>query len=282
MINQNKLFLSRLWRKEGVWKMAKKDGMYFYNDWLTPFEKLDRSEVGDLVIAMMRYFIKGEEPPEFQGLAGMAADFIFPQIDRSMEYARLGSRGGIATMQKSRSSGKESPCAEKKDITVQKEPVIEPKEPKEPTEPEPFELQPVEYFSEEEALPPARKVDEKPQENYATVEQRMFEEMVREDRFNKFWRNYPKKAGKQEAKLAFEKLSPDDGLLKRMISALEKQKETQMWKKEEGRFIPYPARWLEGKRWEDEEGTQVADTSREQTFDTDDFFEAALRRVYDN
>ena len=49
--------------------MAKKDGMYFYNNWLVPLEKLEYAEVGALVIAMMKYFVHGEEQPFFQVFA---------------------------------------------------------------------------------------------------------------------------------------------------------------------------------------------------------------------
>ena len=36
-----------------------------------------------------------------------------------------------------------------------------------------------------------------------------------------------------------------------MLKAIEAQKRTPDWFKQEGQFIPYPATWLNGKRWED-------------------------------
>ena len=37
-----------------------------------------------------------------------------------------------------------------------------------------------------------------------------------------------------------------------MTAAIAKQKLSDQWTKEGGQFIPHPATWLNGKRWEDE------------------------------
>lgn len=73
-----------------------------------------------------------------------------------------------------------------------------------------------------------------------------------ETRFNAFWSAYPKKKGKQAAEKAFKKIAPDETLLETMLNALEEQKRSAEWQKDNGQFIPHPATWLNGKRWEDE------------------------------
>ena len=66
--------------------------------------------------------------------------------------------------------------------------------------------------------------------------------------FEKFWEAYPKKVGKKEASRAFKKVKePLDVLL----DAIEEQKLSEQWSKENGRFIPNPATWLNQGRWED-------------------------------
>ncbi len=70
--------------------------------------------------------------------------------------------------------------------------------------------------------------------------------------FDRFWRAYPKKKGKQDARKAWDKLSPDMDLCRVMAAALERQKRSRDWLREDGRYIPYPATWLRGRRWEDE------------------------------
>lgn len=72
------------------------------------------------------------------------------------------------------------------------------------------------------------------------------------DLFNQFWAAYPKHIAKQSAVKAFEKLKPDEKLLETMLKALEMQKESKQWEKDGGAFIPYPATWLNQRRWEDE------------------------------
>lgn len=66
--------------------------------------------------------------------------------------------------------------------------------------------------------------------------------------FERFWEAYPKKTAKQQAEKAFIKLNVNDGLLDTMLTALEKQ--SSQW--QQMQYIPYPATWLNGRRWEDE------------------------------
>ncbi len=73
--------------------------------------------------------------------------------------------------------------------------------------------------------------------------------------FEKFWELYPKKKGKEKAQRAWQRLKPDERLYQLMTSALELDKQSETWCRENGRFIPYPASWLNGRRWEDEHQT---------------------------
>lgn len=70
--------------------------------------------------------------------------------------------------------------------------------------------------------------------------------------FEKFWAAYPKKTAKQNALKCWIKLNPDEELTAEILASLERQKKSVQWTKDNGQFIPYPATWLNGKRWEDE------------------------------
>jgi hypothetical protein len=70
--------------------------------------------------------------------------------------------------------------------------------------------------------------------------------------FQKFWGVYPKKVAKDAALKAFKKLAPDESLLNKIVSSVESFTQTRDWQKEDGQFIPNPATWLNGRRWEDE------------------------------
>lgn len=67
--------------------------------------------------------------------------------------------------------------------------------------------------------------------------------------FEEFWKAYPRKEGKQKARQAFEKVTVP---LETLLQALEQQKQSAQWTKDGGQFIPHPATWLNGKRWEDQ------------------------------
>lgn len=70
--------------------------------------------------------------------------------------------------------------------------------------------------------------------------------------FEVFWAAYPRHTGKQDAYKAFVKLKPDEALMQAILAGIEKQKQSAQWTKDGGQFIPHPATWLNGCRWEDE------------------------------
>ncbi len=41
-----------------------------------------------------------------------------------------------------------------------------------------------------------------------------------------------------------------------ILNSLEQQKHSVQWTKDGGQYIPYPATWLNGRRWEDESEVQ--------------------------
>lgn len=70
--------------------------------------------------------------------------------------------------------------------------------------------------------------------------------------FEEFWKAYPKKKAKEAARKAWVKLKPDETLGKEIIQAVMENSKSKDWLKENGKYIPYPATYLNGKRWEDE------------------------------
>ncbi|UCV15520.1 helix-turn-helix domain-containing protein [Quatrionicoccus australiensis] len=73
-----------------------------------------------------------------------------------------------------------------------------------------------------------------------------------DDGFATFWAQYPKKVAKPQALKAWKKIKPAGQLLASLMAALDKQKASADWLKDGGQFIPHPATWLNGRRWEDE------------------------------
>jgi hypothetical protein len=66
--------------------------------------------------------------------------------------------------------------------------------------------------------------------------------------FELFWAAYPRKVGKQAAKKAFSKVSVP---VKTLIDAVNSQKNSEQWRRDNGQYIPNPATWLNQGRWDD-------------------------------
>jgi len=69
--------------------------------------------------------------------------------------------------------------------------------------------------------------------------------------FEAFWKEYPKKAEKADAFKAWKRAEsrPDIQTLLKILAA---HKNSFDWKKDNGKYVPYPARWINRKRWEDD------------------------------
>ncbi len=68
------------------------------------------------------------------------------------------------------------------------------------------------------------------------------------DQFEIFWKGYPKKTAKENAKKAWLKIKPNDELIAKITKAVKEQKLSER----ESQFIPHAATWLNARRWEDE------------------------------
>ena len=80
--------------------------------------------------------------------------------------------------------------------------------------------------------------------------------------FNLFWLEYPKKISKGTAEKAWIKIKPSKELVEKIILSVKNHKNTKQWKESEGKFIPHPTTFLNGKRYEDELVTHTAITSK--------------------
>jgi hypothetical protein len=68
--------------------------------------------------------------------------------------------------------------------------------------------------------------------------------------FEEFWKLYPRKVNRAEAIQAWNKaILPS---LEFILKAIEKQKKSDQWNTDNGKYIPYPSSWLNKERWNDE------------------------------
>lgn len=68
--------------------------------------------------------------------------------------------------------------------------------------------------------------------------------------FSRFWGLHPRKVGKKDAEHAWRKIPPAEH--EAIFAGLHRAIGSVDWARDDGAFIPHPATWLNGRRWEDE------------------------------
>lgn len=186
-----------------------------YFDFEAKAKELEEPEKGRLLLAMLRYAKDGTEPDMIGN-----ERFLFPvfkaQIDEDIRTydtkVTNGSKGG--------------------------RPVINPKpEETENNRKKPKETEPNREESEKSETLKKEERRKKKEDN---------------NLFDRFWGEYPRKEAKPKARIAFEKINPDETMLQTMLEAIRKWKDSAQWKEDGGKYIPHPATWLNQRRWEDE------------------------------
>jgi uncharacterized protein YdaU (DUF1376 family) len=66
--------------------------------------------------------------------------------------------------------------------------------------------------------------------------------------FDKFWEAYPNKKSKPLALKAWLKHKPDINVVMKSLTIFKK---CEQWTRDKGRYIPYPASWLNAEGWND-------------------------------
>ncbi len=104
-------------------------------------------------------------------------------------------------------------------------------------------------------LPRIAKVQEGAKDSARKVVEEVFEqpsEQVKPDRFKEFWTAWPNKVAKKEAVKAWKTLKPTSSLADRILVDVAARSKSKKWLKDGGQFIPHPATYLRGARWEDQ------------------------------
>lgn len=191
--------------------MARMSGFVFQDGYLERLAKLSDQEVGRMVRALAEYHATGKEP-ELTGRESVAFDFIKADIDK----ADKAYQAKCSNMKRTQLTAIDRNCIQ------------------------------LPANGSNKNKNKNRNIKETP----LTGSKEKTGAKAPDRAFDTFWAVYPRKEGKQAARKAFAKLAPDDQLLNTMLTAIQKQKQTDQWS--DPRYIPHPATWLNGRRWEDE------------------------------
>ncbi len=236
---------TKKWRK-----MADKKSFVFYHKWKELLEDLSADDVKDVVFALIDYSESNEIPKTLSPVANQAFKAFRQTIDEDTQKwestckrnAENGKNGGRP--QKPKKPSGFSGLSEK------------PKKPDNDNEYDndyDYELTPP---TPSKGADSAETVCQSQGESLTVLKTaggiKSHSTTLDED-FNRFWQAYPKKADKQKALKAWQKLKPDEKTLNDMLEAIERHKQSdEQWHRNNGQYIPLPSTWLNGRRWEDE------------------------------
>ena len=254
-----------------------KKTLLLYQEYKEYFAMLDPQDCKDLLLAVFSYNV-GEDVPELEGMAKMAFVFMANAMDRNNEkYQKQaersrenGKKGGRPSKDESESLGQSKGARE-----PEKKPVYPSKtstnkdalEDKNLENPVGFsETQKTQQVFSKPRKPDKDKVKDKDKDkdkdnkNTKTVHRLAGDDdgdgknprNLQQERFEAWWVEYPKKAGKQAARKAWHKIKPDATLYSRIVEATRAQRTSFQWRKENGQFIPDPSKWLNQGRWDDD------------------------------
>ena len=227
---------------------------------------LTDAERGRLLLCMQRYAAKGEE----MELSGNER-FLWPvyrvRIDQTRQLsqarAEAGRRGGEANGNKRKQA--EANGSKEKQTEANGNLLIDPE-----TEEKEKGTQKEKERECEGTVPPLSVPRSARKQEAAAL-------------FDRFWAEYPRKDDKKNAQRAFLRIKPDEETLQGMLAALRRQKNSRQWMDAGGRYIPLPATWINGERWNDQmqEGPPGRTVSAQQ-YAQRDYTEEELDSVSDD
>lgn len=243
--------------------MAEKTGFIFMFDEWPLISQLSDAQIGKLMKAIVEYETTGNiiEMPK---LVSMAFFSIKGRLDRfdalRAKRSEAGKMGGAP---------KGNQNARKHDGTTSKQPQISENKQNKPPVPVPEPIPEPEPEPEPVPVPGPGPGPEPKEENGAPG-------------FDRFWSVYPRRVGKQDALKAWGQLNPDDALVDLIVAGVERWKTCDQWTKDNGTFICYPATFLRGRRWEEDDRPDVPPSppkgaAPKKDYDDDEDFLSARR-----
>ena len=230
----------------------------FYESFYKAIKRIkDPSERAQFYDAVCEYALYGNQPDidSLSDLAAIAFELIKPNLDAGRKKAENGKSGGSSKQKESKSKAnfKQNEANGSKFEANFKQ-----NEANGSKFEANFKQGENSSKKEEENKKENKDKKENKKENKIESEKEKEKESCDSDNgFAIFWSAYPKHKGKADALKAWGKIKPSAELQTTMGKALEAQKQSEQWRKDGGQYIPMPATWLNGKRWEDEVQTQT-------------------------
>lgn len=186
-----------------------------YYDWVEQMAALEDDERGRLFVAILEYARSGA-PPEMSGREAILFPVFKAVVDRDAQKSDAMARNGATGGRASKANASKFKQTEANTSKAK------------PTNNIRHKTEDKEHKTEDDIPPKSPSAGEA---------------------FERFWSVYPRKVGKQSAKRAFEKVKVP---LETLVTAVERQKCSDQWTRDNGQYIPHPTTWLNQGRWDDE------------------------------
>ena len=188
-------------------------------DYLDAIEPLGDAERGRLFTSLLTYARTGEVPQ-----LGGNERFLFPMMRAQIDRDVLSKDELSQKRREAASASKKSTCEQKEHLQANEASASK---------------SPQDKDKDNKTID---KDKDKDKDNKKRTD-------AKTDDFDAFWAVYPRKVGKGDARKAFAKVKAPVSVL---INAVNTQKQSQQWLRNDGQYIPNPATWLNQGRWEDE------------------------------
>lgn len=235
-----------------------KNSFILYYEYMEHFELLSNEELGGLMRSIFEYEKSGKITADLSLVQKMAFSFIKKDLDdnRAKYDAKAeankanGSKGGRPTMPET----EQNPNNPVGYSETQNNPTVISETEQNPTEPKKADNVSVpdnvpDNVSVSDTTPKPPPPGEGPETAAADAEKNVG---LQAKRFGDFWEAYPKKVGKEAALKAWRKIKPGAELFGKMIETIAQSNKSEQWNRENGRYVPNPATWLNQGRWDDE------------------------------
>ena len=189
-------------------------------DYLDAIEPLGDAERGRLFTSLLTYARTGEVPQ-----LGGNERFLFPMMRAQIDRDVLSKDELSQKRREAASASKKSTCEQKEHLQASAASASKSPQDKD------------------------NKTIDKDKDNKTIDKDNKKRTDAKTDDFDAFWAVYPRKVGKGDARKAFAKVKAPVSVL---INAVNTQKQSQQWLRNDGQYIPNPATWLNQGRWEDE------------------------------
>ena len=226
--------------------MANRNGFTFYRSYFEAAQELSDKQRLALYDALMQYALNDTEP-ELSGIPKAMFILIKPTMDTSKAKSAAGTKGGKQAEIKTEANDKQTESkqeANDKQTESKQEAKVKQTESKQEANDKQngsdidLDLD-VDLDFDSKNTPPTPPPGS---ESGSLIERR----------FNDFWTTYPKKVGKEAAKKAWNRIKPTEELFAKILKTIAREEASESWRRENGRFIPNPATWLNQGRWDDE------------------------------